>query len=281
MIHIRLLCFLSVFLLLLSSCNQNKEKDKILAEVDGDKLYLSDIYIPTTLHGEDSIIFLKNMVNHWIIEQLLYAEAKEKLSEEELDIEREIERMKKQLIIARYEKKLLSDSVQMPINDEEAMKYYSDNPEEFMLKENIVRVQYVKLMSNSPSLNEIRDLLRSSDVNDKAKLRELVEKNALNAFLDDMVWLYFNEILKEIPIKTYNQEEFLKNNRFVELSRDSIVYLLNIKGFMIKDSRAPYPIVKDKIISILSARKNKELLNEHRNKIYKSALSEKKIQIFL
>lgn len=281
MIQIRTFCFLSVLFLLLSSCSQNKEKDKILAEVDGDKLYLSDIYIPPALHGDDSVIFLKNMVNHWLMEQLLYAEAKEELSEEELDIEREIERMKKQLIIARYEQKLLSDSVQMPINDEEAMKYYSDNPEEFMLKENIVRVQYVKLMSNNSSFNEIRDLLRSSDVNDKAKLRELVEKNALNAFLDDMVWLYFNEILKEIPIKTYNQEEFLKNNRFVELSRDSIVYLLYIKGFMIKDSRAPYPIVKDKIISILRAKKNKELLNEHRNKIYKSALSEKKIQIFL
>jgi len=275
--HLLILLFLAG---ILYGCNGKKD-NIVLAKVDGEELYLDDIYVPENLHGSDSVEFLNHMVQQWIIEQLMYAEAKENLSEEELDVEREVERMKRKLIVGRYEQKLLGDSVNIQINESDALQYYEDNPEEFMLKDNIVRVKYVKIQAEDENVAEFRTLLRSDDAADHSKLVRMSNENALNSFLDDMVWLYFNDLLKEIPINTYNQEEFLNNNRFVELKKDSVLYLLNIKGFMIKDSRAPFPLVKDKIISILQARKNKDLLKEHRNKIYKTALSEKKIEVFL
>lgn len=280
MIKQLLILVLAALLLAASACDRKKD-EVILARVDGEELYLSDIYMPADLHGTDSVAFLNNMVQQWIVEQLMYAEAKEKMSEEELDIDREVERMKRQLVVGRYEQKLLSDSVNFVINESEALQYYEDNPEEFMLKDNIVRVRYVKIPIENPETEEFRTLLKSNEASDYSKLVKLCNEQALNSFIDDMVWLYFNDLLKEVPIKTYNQEEFLNNNRFVELEKDSVLFLLNIKGFMVKDSRAPFPLVKEKIISILQARKNKELLKEHRNKLYKSALSEKKIEVFL
>lgn len=269
-----------VFSLFSFSCKRHKD-DVVLARVDGEELFLSDIYVPEELKGNDSVLFLNNMVQQWIIEQLMYAEANDNLSEEELDVEREVERMKRQLIITRYEQKLLADSVNTIINESDALQYYEENPEEFMLKDNIVRVKYVKLPASLKNIDEFRTLLKSGVAADQSKLLKMADEQALNSFLNDMVWLYFNDLLKEIPIKTYNQEEFLNNNRFVELQKDSIVYLLNIKGFMVKDSRAPFPLVKEKIISILQARQNKDLLKDLRNKIYKTALSEKKIEVFL
>ena len=274
---ISLLSLISVFII---SCGGNKN-EVVLVRVDGEELYLSDIYIPKNLHGNDSLVFLDNMVQQWIVEQLMYAEAKENLSEEELNIDREIEQMKRNLIVGRYEQKLLGDSVNTATSEGAALNYYEENPEEFLLKDNIVRVKYVKIPTSSPNADEFKSLLKSDDAADHAKLVKLADDEALNSFLDDMVWLYFNDLLKEIPIKTYNQEEFLNNNRFVELKKDSVLYFLNIKGFMVKDSRAPFPLAKDKIISILQARKNKTLLKEYRNKIYKTALSEKKIEVFL
>ena len=277
----RILISLTLLVFVLTSACTRHKDDTVLAKVDGEELYLSDIYIPDNLQGEDSIAFLNNMVQQWIIEQLMYEQAQKDLTEEELDVDREVERMKRKLIVGRYEQKLLGDSINILINESDALKYYEGNPDEFMLKDNIVRVKYVKIPSSLNNADELAALLKSDKAADHSKLVKMADEYALNSFLDDMVWLYFNDLLKEIPIVTYNQEDYLNNNRFVQLKKDSVLYLLNIKGFMVKDSRAPFPLVKDKIISILQARKNKDLLKEQRNKIYKSALSEKKIEVFL
>ncbi len=265
---------------ILFSCTGNDSGNILLATVEDEKLYWSDLYIPEQLHGKDSIDFIQNSVDKWIYRQIIYAEAMEELSEEEKNIDKELEKIKQQLIIRKYEEKLLSDTTNSSVSEADALSYYRNNPEEFMLKENIVRVKYVKVPNNSEYLNDFRILIRSNEASDYSKLLKLSEKHALNSFFNDEVWLYFNDLLKEVPIKTYNQVEFLNRNNFIELEKDSTMCFLYIRDFMIHDSRSPFPLVKEKIKAILQAQKNQILLKESRNKIYKKALSEKKINVF-
>ena len=269
-------------LVMLVSCGPKKNSDTLLAEVDNEQLYLSEIYFPENMSPEDSVSFLKNMVQSWVVEQLMYLDASSKLDEQEmLKIEKQIEHARKLMVISALEEKLVSDSMKIMVSDEEINKYYNENPNEFLLKENIVKMLYLKLKKKGTDLAKIRTLLKSDNSSDKAELASIARDKALNYFLEDNVWLYFNDILKEIPIKAENQVNFLKSNTFYEVSNDSVIYLIRFKGYMLSESPAPLILVRDRIKSVLIARKKNMLLNDYRNKMYENALKEKKVTLHI
>jgi len=269
-------------LIMLVSCGPKKSSDNLLAEVDGEQLYLSEIYFPENMSPEDSVSFLKNMVQSWVVEQLMYLDASSKLSEQEmLEIENQMEHARKLMVISALEENLVADSMKIMVSDEEINKYYRKNPDEFLLKENIVKVLYLKLNKKGTDVAKIRTLLKSDNYSDKSELASIAREKALNYFLEDNVWLYFNDILKEIPIKAENQADFLKTNTFYEVSNDSVIYLMRFKGYMLSESPAPLALVRDRIESVLIARKKNMLLDDYRNKMYENALKEKKVTLHI
>ena len=269
-------------LIMLVSCGPKESSDTLLAEVDDEQLYLSEIYFPENMSAEDSVSFLKNMVQSWVVEQLMYLDASSKLSEQEMqEIEKQMEHARKLMVISALEENLVSDSMKIMVSDEEINKYYRENPDEFLLKENIVKVLYLKLKKTGTDLAKIRTLLKSDNSSDKAELAAIARDKALNYFLEDNVWLYFNDILKEIPIKAENQADFLKSNTFYEVSNDSVIYLMRFKGYMLSESPAPLVLVRDRIESVLIARKKNMLLDDYRNKMYENALKEKKVTLHI
>ncbi|MPM08638.1 hypothetical protein SDC9_54952 [bioreactor metagenome] len=272
----------SALVLLLISCGQQKSSDRLLAEVNGEKLYLSGISVPPGLSSEDSVAFVKNMVQTWVGQQLMYQDADSKLSDEaKAEIEQQIERTRKLMIISALEEQLVSDSVKMQISSDEIQNYYREHPDEFLLKENIVKVKYLKLKKKGSDVAKFKSLLQSDKLADQTELASKAREEALNYFLEDNVWMYFNDILKEIPIKAENQEDFLKSNKFYELSNDSIAYLVRFNGYLLSESPAPLTLVKDRIESVLIAKKKNMLLDDYRNKMYENALKEKKVTLYL
>jgi len=269
-------------LIVLVSCGPKKSADTLLAEVDGEQLYLSEIYFPENMSPEDSVSFLKNMVQSWVVEQLMYLDASSKLSEQQMqEIEKQMEHARKLMVISALEENLVADSMKIMVSDEEINKYYRENPDEFLLKENIVKMLYLKLNKTGTDLTKIRTLLKSDNSSDKAELASIAREKALNYFLEDNVWLYFNDILKEIPIKAENQADFLKANTFYEVANDSVIYLMRFKGYMLSESPAPLVLVRDRIESVLIARKKNMLLDDYRNKMYENALKEKKVTLHI
>ncbi|HBG71523.1 MAG: hypothetical protein A2W93_05915 [Bacteroidetes bacterium GWF2_43_63] len=273
---------ISLSLIMLVSCGRKDSSDTLLAEVENERLYLSEILIPENLSPEDSVSFLKNMVQSWIVEQLMYLDASSKLSEQEMQkIEKRMEHARKLMVISALEENLVSDSIKITVSAEEIQKYYRENPDEFQLKENIVKVMYLKLKKAETDVAKFRSLLKSDNTSGKAELAAMAREKALNYFLEDNVWLYFNDILKEIPIKAENQADFLKSNTFYEVSNDSVIYLVRFNGYMLSESSAPLILVRDRIESVLIARKKNMLLNDYRNKMYENALKEKKVTLHI
>jgi uncharacterized lipoprotein YehR (DUF1307 family) len=269
-------------LVIATACGNKEKNDTLLAQVNGEELYLSDIYFPANMSAEDSISFLHNMVNTWVIQQLMYSESSGKLTDEQKDeIEKKVENARKVLTIAAIEESVISDSTSVAVSDDEIARYYTSNPDEFLLQENIVKVMYVKLRSNQKEAAQMKTLLQSGKDNDRRQLTEMAKSSALNYFLEDNVWFYFNDILKEIPIKTSDQAEFLKINKFYELTQDSVVYYVRFNGYLLSESPSPLVLVRERIVSILTAQKKNQLLNDYRNKIYENALKEKKITLYL
>jgi hypothetical protein len=227
--------------------------------------------VPPGLDAADSLQVIHDYIDNWVRKKLLIRQSESNLNSDQKDFTRQLEEYRNSLIIYTYEQELVRQSLDTVVTEQEIVNYYNANKDDFQLKDNIVKVWYVKLQK-SASLGPFRQLLQSDKPADRKKLVELSSKHAVNSFLDDQSWLVFDDILKEIPIKTYNQEEYLKNNRFIEIEDSLFVYLLNIKGFMIKESLSPLSFETENIRSIIVNKRKLALIEDMQKNLYNEAL---------
>jgi hypothetical protein len=258
----------------------NKTSDdtgKPIARVHDKFLYASDIVgiIAPGTSKEDSTNIIKNYINSWIEQTLVLQKAEANLEESEksMAIEKQLQDYRNSLVIYAYEKELVEQNLDTNISDEEISTYYQNNKQNFELKNNIVKVLYIKLNKQAPNIDKVKEWYRSDSASHRRNLEEYCFQFADNFYLDDNTWLYFEDLLKEIPIKTYNQEEFLKNNRQIEFQDSVNLYLVNIKGFQIKESASPLSFERDNIRNIILNKRKLELIDRMKRDIYNEALN--------
>jgi hypothetical protein len=86
--------------------------------------------------------------------------------------------------------------------------------------------------------------------------------------------------MNQIPIKTYNQEEFLKNHRDVEVQDSSYIYIAHFKDFKIKESVSPLSYEKERVKNILLNKRKITLINKMHLDVYDQAVSKNDFEIF-
>ena len=254
----------------------------MLARVHDEYLYESDLKGITTpgMVAKDSLAITKSYIENWVRQKLVIHQAEENLSEAQMDFSRQLENYKNSLIIYEYENALIRQNLDTLITDEEIQNYYDVNQQNFLLKDNIIQMQYVKLQLKSKNLNQFKKLLSSNTPDDKNKLSDLCEKQAEDYFLDDQNWLLFSDLLKQIPIKTYNQEDFLKNHRDLEYQDSMFIYLVRFKDFKIKESVSPLSFEKLRIRDIILNKRKIELINRMQDDIYSSSRKKNIFEIY-
>jgi hypothetical protein len=183
-------------------------------------------------------------------------------------------------MIFNYEKELVQQKLDTLVSDSAVKNYYDKNPNEFLLKENIVKVWYVKLPVNSAGIAAVRNLYKLESLAAKTTLEEYCRKNAVNYYLDDSTWLYFHDLVKEIPVKTYGQEDYLKFHRNIELEDSLYSYFLNIKDLKLKESVSPLSFEKENVKKIILNKRKLKLIKDMQDKVFREALKNKDFEIF-
>lgn len=276
--------FLVFSLILLVSCNTffKKKSERVLARVQDDYLYESDLkgIFPQGTLPKDSLLLARNFIDSWIRQQLIIQQAENNLSSDQMDFTRQLENYKNSLVIYEYENALVRQKLDTVITDDEIQTYYDANQQNFLLKNNIVLIQYVKLPLKSPAIPQVKRLLNSDNPEDKNKLAEICEKQASDYFLDDQNWLLFSDLLNQVPVKTYNQEEFLKSHKSVEYQDSAYIYLVRFKDFKIKESVSPMSFEKQRIKDILVNKRKIELISRMRDDLYSRALKNNDFEIY-
>lgn len=270
--------------LTLVSCNwfKNNKSDDAVANVFDKYLYKSDLIgiVPKESSVKDSITIIKNYINNWIQQELLLDRAKNNLNTSQKNFDKQLEEYKSSLIIYAYEKELMKQKLDTTITDAEIYKYYETHKNDFELKDNIINALYVKLPLKSPNTNQIRLLYKSDKPQDREKLKNLCQQEAANFFLDDEVWLMFNDMLKEIPIKTYNQEDYLKTHKYVEIADSIFNYYVYIKKYMIKEGLSPLSFEKENIKNIILNKRKMKLIKDMQNETFKDAIKHNNFTIY-
>ena len=271
-----------LLLLIIFSCkHSNTTSTEIpLAKAFNDYFYPSDIkgMLSTSFSAADSERVVKHFIDEWIKNKVLAHKAELNLSDEEKDVQKKLDEYRNSLLIYKYQLKLVAERIDTTISEAQLRDYYEKNKNNFELKKNLVQLTFVKIDQSSVMLSQIKNLFHSSHLADKEKLSSLCSKHANNFFLDDEVWLDFNEILKELPIKNYDQEQFLRNNKFLEINEGNYIYLINIKAYRIKNSLSLMEFERDNIKSILLNERKLKLLKEMEINVLKEAELNKEIE---
>ena len=276
--------FIIVLLIISTGCSSffKKKTEHAVARVYNDYLYESDLksVIPKGTMAKDSIGLAKSYIDTWIHQRLVIHQAEQNLTNDQMDFTQQLDNYKNSLIIYTYENELVKQKLDTLVTDEDIENYYDANQANFLLKDNIVKLQYVKLPLKSAYIKQFRKLLGSDKATDKSRLTQQCDQYASDYFLDDQNWLPFNDLLKQIPIKTYNQEEFLKNHRDLEYQDSAFIYLVSFKDFKIKESVSPLSFEKERIRNIILNKRKIDLTKKMHEDIFERAQKKNDFEIY-
>ena len=285
------ICIISVIIIsvisvinVISGCNGNETDKEPVARVYDSYLNKSDIRIilPQGISYQDSISLSKSYIDNWIRQRLILHKAELNLTDKSryIGIEKQLQDYRNSLINYTYKEELIRQKLDTVVTDKEIEDYYTANLKNFELKDNIIKVIYVKVGKNSPGLNKVRKWYRADDDEGKILLEEYCHQFALTFFLDDNSWILFDDLLKEVPINTYNKDQFLKYNRFLEVEDSLNRYFVNIKDFKIKNSISPMSFEKDNIRHIILNKRKLMLIKKMEESVYQEALANNDFEIY-
>jgi hypothetical protein len=278
--------FLAItFLFVTSSCNnsdKNETREKPIAIAGTEELSADELqenYINTG-NPKDSVGVTKKVIEEWAIGSLFYQEALTKLNEEEVDIEQQVKAYKKTLVNYIYQTKIIEANLDTNISVKEIDQYYNDNKDNFILKDNIVKVNYFKIPLKAQALQKIKNLFYAVTPKDKEQLKNLCIQYADNFFINDSTWLYLDDIRKEIP-KLKEQTDFnIYQGRIVELNDDQFYYYLKIKELKVKNGISPINFERQNIKKFIIIRRKTELIQQYKLQLLEKARTEKKFTVF-
>ncbi len=274
-----------VSILLLSSCKlfkKNADKKNAVARVYDVYLFPEDLsgIVPPGSSKQDSISITKNFVDNWVKQKIVLHKAEENLDNEKKDVEKQLTEYRNSLITYAYEKALIEQKLDTVVSQNEIENFYSNNQNNFELKDNIIRVIYLKLNKKSPKIEKARQWFKSDNTKDRTLLTEYCHQYALNYFLDDNTWLLFDDLLKEIPIKTYDKEQFLQNNRNIEIEDSLNYYLVSIKGFKVKNSVSPLSFEENNIRTMIINQRKLKLIEEMEHRAFENAKKKNDFEVY-
>jgi len=282
-IFIRLMLLTAFFAMVSHSCKKPAPRsgEVPVARVNEVFLYKSDLLlvVPQNISAADSALMVERFIDFWVKQQVFLQEAIKNLSAENSDFEKQIEEYRKSLTIFSYENQLVKELLDTVVTDRQLTDYYEKHKTDFRLRENIAMVNYVKLPIDAPNINQFRRLFRSNDPDEAGLIEDYCIQHAATYFIDTGSWLIFDDLLREIPLQVSNAENYLRNNKIVELTDENFRYFINFIDYQLKGSISPLAFERENIKNIILNRRKHELINKKRNQFFQEALSNKQVEI--
>lgn len=277
---------LPVYLLLLvlgSACSSGEDKGKLLAKVGEAELYQTDLnylFRNREMSSQDSAALLKVKVDEWVEEQILVQEASKDATVDVEDAEARAERFKNELIIHQLMESRVDEGLDTVVTMVEIKKYYKSHEEEFQLNDYLVKVLYMKVPFDAPDIDKISSaykLRRDSDIEDLLIYAPIY---AANFYYDEENWIYFDDLLKEIPLTDIKKDRFIMKRSKIRFEEAGHYYFLNIIDYKLKNTLSPIEFEVDNIRNRILNKRVSELRESIKNDIIKSAHEKGDVEIY-
>ena len=141
-----------------------------------------------------------------------------------------------------------SSTLDTAVSYDEIEKYYKDNIDNFILKQNIVQGTFVKVPKNAPRTGKIKELIFSTREKDENELKSYCLSFSVAYHISGSNWIVFDDLVKNSPLAEIpNKIQFLKSNPYFETSDDNYLYFLRVRQYRILDNVSPLEFVMDDI----------------------------------
>ena len=270
---------------MLASCGNKQDSglpksENMVARAGEEVLGRDDLYGGSAIlsEGKDSLVLKQTLIDNWAKESLFYQEAKSKLYESELSIEKEVEAYRKELTNYIYQTKIIEANLDTTIDISEITDYYDRHRDNFILKENIVKVNYLKVPLKAPSIEKIKRFVLSANPADMVQLKALCAQHAENYFMHDSTWLFMDEIRREIPALKDQPDVSMYVGRVVQYTDDSYFYFLKIKDVKVKNSLSPINFEKQNIRKFILNTRKTVLIQQYKQILLEKAKADKRFE---
>lgn len=281
---------IAISMLYLTSCDLFKFKseeevvdDPVLASVDGHVLRLSDLDFITedTSSERDSADLADRYMQTWIKKQLMIKEAGKNMAFDEAELNRKLLDYRYALMVHEFEKFYVNENLDTEVSDEEIAGYYERNQANFTLKKIIVRTNFLKIDKELPQKLQISKLLNSDKEADSDELREMALRYANNYFLEDSVWIEFDDIILNTPLRNNtNHVQLLRGNRLIQVDDADYTYYLKILEYKLQDQVPPIEFVREEVSKIILNKRRVALAEDLHKQVYQRALGKNEFRIY-
>jgi hypothetical protein len=263
-----------------SSCSKqsgHSEKDA-LVEVEGNYLYKEELQsvLPLGLSKDDSTKFVDNYIREWVVDVLLYEQAKRNVKDSR-EIERLVENYRKTLLTHTYQQQLIAQKFADDITDEEMQAYYDVNKEMFRLDQPMLKGVFIKVPLSAPQLNNLRTWCRSTSQDNIDKLEKYAMQHAARYEYFHNEWVSTPELADLMPLKISELNALVAGSKFIEHRDNDFIYLLSVSEMIGKNEVKPFETARQEIKEILANMRQVDYMKKVKDDLYEQAVKRNKI----
>ena len=132
--------YILFLLLLISACNRGEMSQPVVSVGDAilTRAKLVSV-IPPMSSAEDSTAVADEYIRRWVNQQVMLQKAEFNLTDDDLDIEENVEEYRRALLVERYQQKLVDQKFNPVVSDADIEAYYNDMRKSFKLNETIMK----------------------------------------------------------------------------------------------------------------------------------------------
>ncbi|MDG1731057.1 MAG: peptidyl-prolyl cis-trans isomerase [Algibacter sp.] len=273
-----------IFFLLFIGCDFIENKpDQVLARLGDEFYYKSDLIeiFPTGLSEEDSVIFVKNRINNWAKEKLLFKKALVNLGDKKQgDLNQLIESYKNELFSYAYQEKIVKSAMDTFISEQSVREYYNINKLNFKLNQEIINARYLKINSENYNLKDVVKRFKRFKQSDKIFL-DSISLQFSSYYFNDSLWINKDVFFNKLPdINDRLKQNIVKNKLFYRLEDSLELYLINIKNYKLKNDIAPFDFIKSTLKQVLLNKKKLEFISKFENELIEDALQQNEFEFY-
>lgn len=264
----------------------------VAAEAYGEVLTWDSLatWVPDDLSLEDSAAFAERVIDRWMREQVMLAQARTHLQTERSSLEKALEAYRRSLLINTYETRYVDSRLDTEVSEEDVAAYYEAHPELFTLHDHAVRVLYLhlpdpKVAAEARGANwskkdqkdwdkQVREVEAWLERADSTSIPELerwcIERGAVH-HVDHEAWWAVSELLDEVPLSLYRVEDQIQRTSPLSFTAQDRLYFVRFLDHGLKGKTAPLDVARDQITELLLQRRRQQLLDALRDTLLQQA----------
>ena len=235
---------------------------------------------PLNLSSSDSATFAEKFVTDWVKKQLMIQRIEKVIDVNQARIQSKVLDYQYALMVHELEQRYIDTHLDEDVSEIEIREYYNEKSENFILRQHLIKCVYFKIPINTPDIWRLRRGLKNHSA-DASKIWDYANRHAVKTFTEDSVWVKFDEVLLETPLKEItNKATFLKTRNLVEVSDEDFIYFLKIFEYKLVGEIAPLEFIRENVTDVIINKRKIALKKEMEKKIYEEAEKSNAFEIY-